>query len=278
MSGLDGERVDRASLACESAGERWTGGGGERLRALREGLGLSLRQVQWASEKLATKYRNPAFAINKARLSDIESKAILPNIYKLYALSAVYGRNISELLEFYDLETGNLAADTAAFRCRTRKQLLPWHFGAATTSQERPDSPSENMAVPSINSMIEAWGPLTTLFLAGFENSPYSFGYIGTEDRSMFPLILPGSFVQVDESRRRVVERRWNSVYERPIYFVETRDGFACSWCSLDGLTLVLQPHPLSAVPIQRYKNGSEAEVIGQIVAVAMRLDQFAPE
>ncbi|MGO9689439.1 MAG: hypothetical protein ACLP2X_12975, partial [Syntrophobacteraceae bacterium] len=95
---------------------------------------------------------------------------------------------------------------------------------------------------------------------------------IGNEDFTMYPILPPGSFVQVDESRRRVVERQWRSEYERPIYFVETRDGFTCCWCSFRLNSLVLQPHPLSPVQVRVLKHPQEAEVIGQVVGVAMRI------
>lgn len=242
------------------------------LRELRERLGLTLRQVQTATEKLAAKHQNPAFVVHKARLSEFESKGILPNIYRLYALSAVYGRDISELLGMYGLDISRLPADSAEFGCRPSCRL-----GSAASHAFADHLPSVAIKTCStLNAITARWGPLTAMFIGAAEDAPYTFGYIGTEDRSMFPLLLPGSFVQIDESKRRVVERQWSSQYERPIFFVETRDGFACSWCSVEGTNLVLWPHPLSAVPVRRYRNGSEAEVIGQVVGVAMRLDQFA--
>jgi hypothetical protein len=78
--------------------------------------------------------------------------------------------------------------------------------------------------------------------------------------------------VQVDESKSKVVEDTWRSEYERPIYFVETRDGFTCCWCSVASGSITLQPHPLSPVPVRVLKYPREAEVIGEVVGVAMRM------
>ena len=64
-------------------------------------------------------------------------------------------------------------------------------------------------------------------------------------------------------------------VAERPIYFIETREGHTCSWCSLKGDQLILQPHPLSPVPPKMLKYTTEAEVIGQVVGLAMRLGEW---
>jgi len=126
----------------------------------------------------------------------------------------------------------------------------------------------------NLGRLITKWGTLPLSLLSHFENSNFTFGYIGTEDRTMFPILQPGSFIQVDESKVRVEEGAWASEYERPIYFVETRSGYVCAWCSLEGSNLVTQPHPLSGQRARVYRYRFEAEVIGQVVGVAMRLNQ----
>jgi len=89
----------------------------------------------------------------------------------------------------------------------------------------------------------------------------------------MYPLILPGSFLQVDETKRKVLPGPWRSEYERPIYFMETRQGHLCSWCEQSNRTLTLISHPMSSVPTRTLFLGTDVEVLGQVVGVAMRLD-----
>ena len=91
----------------------------------------------------------------------------------------------------------------------------------------------------------------------------------------MYPILPPGTFVQVDESKDKVVEGTWRSEYERPIYFVESRDGYTCCWCAVKRDNIILQPHPLSPMSIRVLKHPQEAEVIGQVVGVAMRLGEW---
>jgi len=78
-----------------------------------------------------------------------------------------------------------------------------------------------------IGRMVQQWGPVPLTMLMHLASQHYIYAFIGYEDLTMYPILQPGSFVQVDESesRRRVVEGQWRSEYERPIYFVETRDG-----------------------------------------------------
>ena len=93
----------------------------------------------------------------------------------------------------------------------------------------------------------------------------------------MYPILLPGTFVQVDESKNRVVEGNWKSEYERPIYFIETRDGHTCCWCTQAREEIILQPHPLSPVAARALRHPQEADIIGQVVGVAMRLGEWRP-
>jgi hypothetical protein len=126
--------------------------------------------------------------------------------------------------------------------------------------------------------MIENWGIVPMQYLQDLAKRKYTYAYVGAEDLTMYPLLLPGSFVQVDEDRSRVEEKKWHSELERPIYFVETREGHVCCWCSVRRGEIVLQSHPLSPVLPRILKHPQEAEVIGQVVGVAMRLvEWYAP-
>jgi hypothetical protein len=105
-----------------------------------------------------------------------------------------------------------------------------------------------------------------------------TYGYIGTDDTTMYPLLRPGSLLQIDSTIDTVSNGPWNSEYERPIYFVATRNGYFCSWCTLLGSNLVLQPHPLSALPIRVLRYPQEADIVGEVVGVAMKLKQPMPQ
>ena len=39
----------------------------------------------------------------------------------------------------------------------------------------------------------------------------------------MFPIIRPGSIVQIDQNQRKVVQGKWEDEDHRPIYFLELR-------------------------------------------------------
>jgi hypothetical protein len=123
--------------------------------------------------------------------------------------------------------------------------------------------------------MIEEWGTVPLAYLEKLSKTDFTYGYIGSEDLTMYPILPPGSFIQVDESKSRVIEGVWRSEYERPIYFVETREEHICCWCTLNKEMIILQPHPLSPVSPRVLHYPQDAEVIGQVVGVAMKLGEW---
>ncbi|HEU0048146.1 MAG TPA: helix-turn-helix transcriptional regulator [Nitrososphaera sp.] len=76
---------------------------GVKLRAIRQQLGWSMREVHTATVALAKKHRQPAFVIAPSRLHDIESKNKIPGIHRLYALALIYGRTLKEILSLYGI-------------------------------------------------------------------------------------------------------------------------------------------------------------------------------
>jgi hypothetical protein len=88
----------------------------------------------------------------------------------------------------------------------------------------------------------------------------------------MYPMLHPGSLVLIDDRRRRIASSGWTSELDRPIYFIEHRDGYRCGWCSSSGGKLIYQPHPASEQPPEIF-NSREIDVIGQVTGVAMLLE-----
>src|SRR5260370_30575757 len=84
---------------------------GKSLRTLREKLGLTMRDIETSSARMAEKYRNEEFSIPPSRLSDIETKGVLPSIFRLYTLAVIYPRDLRQLLAWYALTLNNIAAD-----------------------------------------------------------------------------------------------------------------------------------------------------------------------
>jgi transcriptional regulator with XRE-family HTH domain len=251
---------------------------GKKLRDLREQMGLTLRDVELASTSLAESRGIEEFIINPSRLSDIETKGVIPSIYRLYVLSVIYRADFTELLKLYGVDLSFTAADFAICSpAKTHRLEIAAGRGNAQIPVKLDPGFDLRRSV-DLGRMIESWGLVPMQYLQEIAKKKYIYAYIGTEDLTMYPLLLPGSFVQVDESRSRVEEKKWRSELERPIYFVETREGHVCCWCSVRRGEIVLQSHPLSPVSARILKHPQEAEVLGQVIGVAMRLgESYSP-
>src|SRR5258708_35782740 len=84
---------------------------GKSLRTLREKLGLTMRDIETSSARMAEKYRNEEYSIPPSRLSDIETKGVLPSIFRMYTLAVIYRRDVRELMAWYGVDLNNVAAD-----------------------------------------------------------------------------------------------------------------------------------------------------------------------
>src|SRR5262249_45503318 len=84
---------------------------GQQLRITREQLGLTMREVESASLRIAAKHGNEEYAVSPSRLSDIETKGLLPSIYRLYSLAIIYRRDLREVLAWYGIDVNLSAVD-----------------------------------------------------------------------------------------------------------------------------------------------------------------------
>lgn len=120
--------------------------------------------------------------------------------------------------------------------------------------------------------MVEVWGevPIALARHLGVRNNHY--GFIGLRDFTLYPLLRPGSFVQIDQKLQKIQTYDWRSEFDRRVYFIKLRHGYACSCCELEGNRLLLVPHPLSPCRTKQVVYGTSAEIMGQVTGIAMRI------
>jgi len=248
---------------------------GLKLKRARERLNLRYRDVEEASQRIADRHKNDEFVIALSRLADIENKGTVPTIYRLYSLCAIYRLDIFEVLQWYSVEISQLPADAASIGVeRTHPIGFSSHEQGVIQVPLSLDPGVDLRRTTYLSRIIQRWGTLPLMLLNGLDLKNHRYAFIGTEDWSMYPLLQPGSLVMVDEGKRKLVTSGWTNEFDRPIYFLEHRNGYACGWCGLSEGQLVLQPHPASMVSPEVYAYPEEIDVVGQVVGVAMRLDQ----
>ena len=248
---------------------------GARLKEVRTRLGISTRDVADFSKTIANAEGNDEFLVSSPWLTQIENeKAALPSIYKLFTLASIYGLTYSEVLALYGVQTQRVKKYHAEFPI-TKTHLARYDSAEAPATLEVPvrfDAGLNLSHTNLLSRMIESWGRVPLEFVQQLDLRNRLYGFIGLKDYTLYPLIRPGSFVEIDPEVKKPRHGVVRSEFERPIYFVDLRNEYACSWCELVEDKLVLTPHPLSPVKTRIFVFEKEAEIIGQVTGVAMRI------
>jgi len=245
---------------------------GEKLKRTRERLKLTFRDVEQASLQIAARRDNDEFIIALSRLADIENKGTVPSIFRLYTLCAIYRLDFDEVLQWYGVPREQLAGDAMHIRLEATHEIHLAHEGNVAVPQSL-DCYIDLEKTTFLSRIVRRWGKMPLAFLGGLDLRRYRYGFIGLSDWSMYPVLQPGSLVMIDESKRRVAADGWTNEFNRPVYFLEHREGYMCSWCSRSGDKLTLHPHPASHGIPAVYAYPAEIEVVGQVTGVAMLLE-----
>lgn len=250
---------------------------GAQLKEVRNRLGITTREVEELSRRIAAAEGNDEFYVSNPWLTEIENSSSVPSIFKLFSLSAIYRVKFTDLLLLYGVDLEKIskyehatALERTHLAClevydRDRRVSFPVRFDPGF----RPDRTN------LVSRVVEVWGEVPIALIQHLDFRRTQYGYIGLKDYTLYPLLRPGSFVQIDDRYPRVRRIPWRTMFDRPIYFVELREGYACSWCELEGGKLTLLPHPLSPCRIRQYTYPQDAEIVGRVTAVAMRVVDF---
>ena len=190
----------------------------QRLKELRSRLGITTREVADLSQKIADAEGNAEFYISNPWLTQVENSDSVPSIHKLYSLGAIYRIKITDLFLLFGIDLARLH----------EHQL---HSPLARTHLTTLDIPDEKQTVqfpvrfdPSfdlrhtnlLSRMVQVWGQIPIAFLKGLDIRQNMYGYIGLEDYMLFPILRPGSFVQIDPRVRKILPGRWRSGVRPP--------------------------------------------------------------
>lgn len=255
---------------------------GERLKYVRTQLGMTTREVALFSKIIAEAEKNNEFLVSGPWLTQIENeRTALPSIYKLFTLACLYGLNYSTLLLLYGVDLKKIS--TLHSRVPVPKTHLTENEASADAQPQPLELPVRfdaalNLGQTNLLSrMIETWGRVPLEFVEHLDLRHRLYGFVGFRDYTLYPLLKPGSFVEIDPDSKSLEVGPLRSEFDRPIYFIDLRNEYACAWCDLLGDRLLLISHPLSPIKSRSFHFPKEAEIIGQVTAVAMRVGISPP-
>ena len=224
----------------------------QKLKSLRNRRNITVREVEQASRRIADVKGDKRFCISNGWLAQLENGDSEPSIWKLFSLSVIYRSDLLDLLRLYNIDVDEKekyepVADPHLTQliCQNGNGFAVSEIGASHDHLETILNPSQ----PG-------------------EDCPrhIRYGHLGLADMTMYPIIRPGALLKIDTSQKTLVTNAWRNEYERPIYFIELRDAYACGWCDLQGNQLLILPHPSSRASVRRFTYRKEAAIVGRVV------------
>lgn len=115
--------------------------------------------------------------------------------------------------------------------------------------------------------LLSTWADIPLLLMLDVDWARGPLVLIGLSDRMMWPLLPPGSLLQLDPKVKTIAEGAWPE-FERPIYLVEHRNRFYCCHAQRRGETLRLISHAESQAPPSISVSFKEARVRGRLTPI----------
>jgi hypothetical protein len=196
-------------------------------------------------------------------------------LLKQHTLGVIYHENWSNILSFFGLRVADIGRDQALFGFPNTRLVRGSVEQEILGNLIVPVRAREGLQLAKTNLLThlrEIWGEIPIPLLQHLDLKKFIYGYVGLEDLTMHPLVRPGSFVQIDESQRKIRPGTWQNEFERPLYFIELRGAYVCSWCEIKEGHLLSIPYSTSPCEIRRFPYPREAEVVGRVTGVAMRI------
>jgi transcriptional regulator with XRE-family HTH domain len=247
----------------------WNPEWGKRLRVERERRGLSLRDVESLSESIADRRQSSDYKIARTSLADIENGKCAPSLHRLYTLSVVYGRDYDRMAVLCGVPVSEALTEHKTLRL-PHTYLIGGAPDAYKSAMQSAAKLRDKLRVERTNlvpKMIETWDevPLVLQLMVGPEAM---YGYVGMDDYTLYPFVRPGAFVRIDPRQKKILSLGWHGDHDRPVYFVELREHYVCTWCEMLDGRLILVPSQQSKRKTQHLRYPAEATIVGRVTAI----------
>jgi hypothetical protein len=234
-----------------------------RLRA-----GLSFRDASAVSRWIANLLADNSYFAAPSTLSDYETLAAPPrHIQKAITLCVLYS------IDFWEfLGASGLPLDQQGHEAMP-DEMVP-RIAPGTRSEH--ESYSSPKGFP--DRLVQRWEEVP-LFLRHSLGEVTGLGsvslsdlfWVGGDQAPIHPWLAGADLVAVN--RRIKKPAPWKAVFDQPLYLILKRDGgYLCGCCALHEGELVVHLYPGVPLGARRFRNGVDAEVIGQVTTILRRL------
>lgn len=228
---------------------------GQKLKELRNRRSITGREVEQASRRIADVKADKRFCISNGWLAQLENGVSEPSICKLFSLSVIYHADFLELLRLYNVDVDD----------KEKYEPVADPFLTQLISHDGDHRP---LAKTSQGQLATSLVAMNETPVGGAEEcAPHIvYAHLGLADFTMYPMIRPSALLKIDTNQNKLQTNGWHNEHERPIYFIELRQEYACGWCELQANQLLIIPHHSSPASVRRFTYPREAEVVGRVV------------
>jgi hypothetical protein len=129
-----------------------------------------------------------------------------------------------------------------------------------------------------LESLLKQWEEVPLFLRHSFNEftnlrnfSPSDVFWVGGDETPIHPLLIDATFVVVNRRVKNPAQSKTDC--EPPLCLLLKRDGsYLCGCCAVHQGRLVVRAYPGGRLATQEFRNGIEAEVIGQVTTILRRL------
>lgn len=244
---------------------------GQLLKTIRRRRNLSVREAARMSRTIAEVLNDDRYMTSPSSLSDYELRNAVPrDFHKIVTLCSIYGMQFESVLRRIGVELGDARAEPIPDRYLSR--------GAPPVAVKMA---AENVVHTGfLGKMLEECRDIPFFLrhsLGYFCDSAHvsfdDFFWVGGDDDPLHPYLAKAWVVMVNRRRKTPLHFVAKPLWQQPIYVVLKRDGtYLAGCCGVENGTLVVHAYGRDFRRDQEYRLHQDAEVVGQIVAIARRL------
>lgn len=247
---------------------------GELLSQARLSASLSFREAAAISEHISETLADSRYRISPSSLCDYEVQGVPPRgLHKVITLGCLYGVAFRSLLLSVGIPIERAGAEAMPDRQVRRS--------SPAMSEVRKDETSGTSHFGFLEQLLEgcqeipfflrnAIGP----FAGMREIAIGDCFWLGGERQLLYPYLAKALFAIINHRRKTPFHFPAKPPWKQPVYLLLKRDGdYLCACCDVENSTLVIHPYTDHFTGTLQLRHHKDIEVIGQIVAVARRME-----
>ena len=243
------------------------------LRSSRLRVGLSFREASSMSRWIANRVSDQLYFAAPSTLSDYETLSAPPrHIQKIITLCVLYCIAFREFLRASGLPLDYEGRDPIPDDLVPRQSPKQSHGRVPSEEESR-------QRHGFLDSLMKQWEEVP-LFLrhsldefTGLRNFSLSdVFWVGGDKTPSHSLLINATFVAVNRRIKKPAQSTAKFVREAPLFLLLKRDGsYLCGCCTLQQGSLVVHAYPGGLIGTQQFREGIDAEVIGQVTTILKR-------